>query len=74
VGLFLTLENLAGDALGSLLGDDLADVEPQLGVVLAELWTQPIAATRDLADAPPLAVTDLENFSEQLADPRARSR
>ena len=65
VRLLLALEDLAADAERRLLGLDRVDLEPALGVVVAILVAQLVAALRDQADPAPLAVADLEDVLDQ---------
>ena len=64
------LEDLPADADRRFLGLDVVDLEEPLGVVVAILVAQPVAALGDQADAAPLAVADLEDVVDQ--PPRRR--
>src|SRR3954452_7323875 len=66
VGLFYTSEHESADARCRLLGVNFLDFEQSLGVVVAELVTQFIAALRDRADTAPFAVADIEHFVDQI--------
>src|SRR3954467_3009942 len=63
-------QNLAADADLRLVGLDVLHLEAALGVVVAVLPAQPVAALRDGSHAAPLAVANLED----VVDERARSR
>ena len=65
VRLLQPLEDLPADADRRFLRLDAVDVEEPLGVVVAILVAQLEAALRDQADAPPLAVADLEDVVDQ---------
>ena len=62
----MALKNLAGNALGRLVGRDLGDGKATLGIELGVRFTQRQTAGRNLADPPPLPWRNFEDLVDPL--------